>query len=401
MLIDISKQLKGFLKKIFIDNHLFSNNFRFSKTSQSFISNIIKLMLESQDIIKYTKIDTQHIENIPKGYDFNYIPKDISQTIENTENKCYLYSFELLKKKYQIAFIYPIKNKKVNYLKRLHKIISWLYIANHYASKSCSQKMNIYIYFTDFKKVLPTSEKTINRENANTAFTTSCQTVTEINLYREEEWFKVFIHETFHNLGLDFSEVDDKSSRNAILKIFPINSEVKLFETYCEIWAEIINILFISFDSIVENNSNTIENIIKKSEEMITYEILFSLFQSVKIINFMGLEYKDLYENSEKSKKSRDIKYKETANVFSYYILKSILFFKLNNFIEWCVIHNKSSLNFNKTNENILQFCNLIREHYTDIEYLNSIDKIQKWFKENNKCNYECKTLRMTLFENA
>jgi hypothetical protein len=97
----------------------------------------------------------------------------------------------------------------------------WLYVANHYASRECSQKMNIYIYFTDFKKVLPTSERMIHRENANTAFTTSCQTVTEINLYREEEWFKVLIHETFHNLGLDFSEVDDKSSRNAILKIFP------------------------------------------------------------------------------------------------------------------------------------------------------------------------------------
>jgi hypothetical protein len=133
---------------------------------------------------------------------------------------------------------------------------------------------------------------------------------------------------------------------------------------------------------------------------MITYEILFSLFQSVKIINFMGLEYKHLYENTEKAKKSRDIKYKETTNVFSYYILKSILFFKLNDFIEWCVIHNKSSLNFNKTDENILNFCNLIREHYTDIDYLTSIDKIQNWFNQNNKCNYECKTLRMTLFEN-
>lgn len=399
MLLDISKQLKDFLKHNFIDNDLFSNNFRFSTTSHSFVSNIIKLMLESQDIIKNMNIDLKQIDNIPKGYDFNYIPNDISQVIENAENNCYIYSFELLNKKYQIAFICPIKNKKRDLLKRIHKIIMWLYVANHYASKKCSQKMNIYIYFTHIKKVLPTSEKTINRENANTAFTTICQTITEINIYREEEWFKVLIHETFHNLGLDFSELDDKSSRNAILKIFPIHSEVKLFETYCELWAELINILFISFDSIAENNSKTIENIIKKSEKMITYEILFSLFQSVKIIHFMGLEYKDLYENSEKAKKSRTIKYKENTNVFSYYILKSLLFFKLNHFIEWCTIHNNSSLNFNKNEENVLKFCNLIRENYRDSKYLNTIDKIQNWFKQNNKCNYECKTLRMSLYE--
>jgi hypothetical protein len=63
-------------------------------------------------------------------------------------------------------------------------------------------------------------------------------------LYRMEEWFKVFIHETFHCLGLDFSGMNVSNSNKQILQLFPGCSrdmDVRVYETYCEIWAETLD----------------------------------------------------------------------------------------------------------------------------------------------------------------
>jgi hypothetical protein len=71
------------------------------------------------------------------------------------------------------------------------------------------------LYFTNYLKILPPANGSIiDQEHANTAFTTSCKTNTEINLFREEEWFKVLVHETFHCMGLDFSSEDPTAANN-------------------------------------------------------------------------------------------------------------------------------------------------------------------------------------------
>ena len=63
---------------------------------------------------------------------------------------------------------------------------------------------------TPIKKVLPSSPFVIlSPTHANTAVTTTCTADGEICLFRKEEIFKVFIHETFHSLGLDFSSMSN------------------------------------------------------------------------------------------------------------------------------------------------------------------------------------------------
>ena len=65
--------------------------------------------------------------------------------------------------------------------------------------------MNIYIFLTDLKKKLPEhTGQEIGKINVNTGFTMTCRPKSNIVIYRKEEWFKVLIHETFHNFGLDF-----------------------------------------------------------------------------------------------------------------------------------------------------------------------------------------------------
>jgi hypothetical protein len=261
---------------------------------------------------------------------------------------------------------------------------------------------------TDLKKVLPNNTNIIKQENANTAFTTSCKKHTEINLFRKEEWFKVLIHESFHCTGLDFSELEHSVSNKKVLTIFPVNSDVRLFETYCEMWAEILNVMFISYNktNTIENLNEDINKLIVKMEKLLYYERLFSLFQCAKVLHFFGIKYNNLYEKDLTSMKLRAMKYKEDTNVLSYYIIKSIYMFYVNDFIEWCVENNNYngivSLNFNKNDETINSYIEFIKEHFLNSCYISSLAIFEEWFKNINEksVSYEIyNTLRMCVHE--
>jgi hypothetical protein len=401
----ISKTLLSFIKTNFFKTAKIPTP-RFSTLSKKFIHSLFELMFEGHRLLSSIELSVQHIksqESIPKSYDYNYIPSNIRSEIDRMDKNAYVYRFSLQSKEYQVVFIYPVDSiySENLFIKRIHKVIMWLYVANNFASNKCSQKMNIFMYFTGLEKTLPISKKTISQEHANTAFTTSCKTTTEINLFREEEWFKVFIHETFHNLGLDFSGMNENLSRQQILSIFPVESQVNLFETYCEMWAEIMNVVFIVFFSSKDReNLGKIPSFITKTEEHLHYEQVFSLFQCIKVLHFFGLDYRELYEDSRKNEVARDLKFKEKrTNVLAYYILKSIYMFYLNDFIEWCIQHNRSSLDFKKDEQTIHSYCNFIRSHHKEKGLLHSIDIMEDWFRTNNIYGIECTTMRMTLFE--
>ena len=56
------------------------------------------------------------------------------------------------------------------------------------------------------------------------------------------------MHETFHTLGMDFIEIDHPTINAKILELFPITvTDIGVCEIYPELWAEIMNILFIVF----------------------------------------------------------------------------------------------------------------------------------------------------------
>ena len=57
--------------------------------------------------------------------------------------------------------------------------------------------------------------------------------------------------------------------------------------------------------------------------------------------------------------------YNENTPVFSYYILKSFLFLHIDEYLDWCFYHNKS-IQFNKNNENLGNFCKFITNLHED-----------------------------------
>jgi hypothetical protein len=152
-----------------------------------------------------------------------------------------------------------------------------------------------------------------------------------------------------------------------------------------------------------ESKDREPEALIHETQLLIDKERVFSMFQCAKILDFYGLDYKDLYERSKESHTKRLSKYKEGTHVLSYYIIKSIFMFYVNDYVEWCVAHNGHSLNFNKDkgkiDTNLMEYCGLLRHYYNKDEYKHVLHAMDKWFeKMNDKENMKIlKTLRMTV----
>ena len=254
------------------------------------------------------------------------------------------------------------------------------------------------------KKTLSDCDRhcTIGEDNANTAFTFACKLKNEVYLYRKEEWFKVLAHELFHSLGLDFSEYDCSEVEKKIFHIFPVKVDLRLYESYTELWGELINAMFISYFSLPKGEP--IEKMIRKLQHFLYQERMFSIYQASKILTHFGMSYDDLYSKHPNSVQSRQ-SYKETTPILSYYIIKNILMFHITAFMEWCIKHNHSSIEFNKTDiiSTMDHFVTFIREHYNNNELVESMDHARTWFlkQENNQRNDKVPitTLRMSLLE--
>jgi hypothetical protein len=342
----------------------------------------------------------------PNNFNSNSFPEIIRKHIDELTMYEIVYNFSLYGRMIKLYFIVEegnIELKLDEFNKYVDNIIMWLYILNQYASKQCANTLAVYFYFTSLEKKLPNSNIFIlDEQNVNTAFTTTCPRDSEIVVFRQEEWFKVFIHETFHNFGLDFSDMNNNESKNCILNIFQVNSEVNLYESYTEFWAEIMNALFCSFFAL--KNKNNIDEFLSNSEFFINFERTFSFFQLVKTLSFMGLTYNDLYSKSQHSKISRENLYKEKTNVLSYYVLKTILINNYQGFLFWCKTNNSSLLQFKKTITNQKEFCNFIEKNYKTSSMLNGVDDTQHFLNKLQKSkitklNYILSNLRMSICE--
>ena len=344
----------------------------------------------------------KHIPIPVTFYQDTFTPEVIKHIYENSNNVL-TYKFNMFDR--NISIIFVIKDKNVNalietYNKYIDYMLVWLYIANIHSSKKCAKQLKIIIYHTSLLKQLPeTNVEILNQNNANTGFCMSCPLNSEIVVFRKEEWFKVFIHETFHNFGLDFSSMNVSSYNNKILQFFPVNSEVMLFESYTEFWGRIINASFCSFINM--KNKNDIDEFYINTEFFINLEKNFACFQMIKILNFMGLSYDDLYRKTVASENLRKARYKENTNILSYYILTTILLNNYQDFLSWCDTNNTSLLNFKKTSNHIDDMCIFLEKKYKTKNMLEGIKCIEKLFyniKNKNKI-YLLKNLRMTICE--
>jgi hypothetical protein len=153
-------------------------------------------------------------------------------------------------------------------------------------------------------------------------------------------------------------------------------------------------------------NKNDIDEFLQNVEFFINFERIFSFFQMVKILNFMDITYKNLYEKNEYSENIRNTMYKENTSVLSYYILTLILLNNYQDFLSWCNTNNTSLLQFKKTISNLDSFCKFIEKKYKTKNILDGIDctekllvNVKRNYKKQNGVGYLLQNLRMTICE--
>lgn len=403
--------------EFFINN---GNKIPHTKLSQNAI-NVINIIfndiINAYKYIQYQKnehniffnVEIKYLETIkqipkPNTFDSNSFSLEVITHIDKYSTFQISYTFSLFGRNIKVYFILEEEDLNLSmsrFDQYVETIAIWLSILNKYSLKKCSQTLIIYIYFTKLKKEVPKSNfYTLNQNNVNTAFTYSCPKDSEIVIYRSEEWLKVLIHETFHSFGLDFSDEINltKKCNEEILNLFPVKSEVSSFEAYTEFFAETINAAFSSF--YINKDKYDFYSFLSTFETLLYFERMYSFFQLVKVLNFMGLRYSDLYSSSNRSILLRETMYKEKTNVLSYYIIKTILLNNYGDFLVWCDKNNNSLLQFNKTGKNVDGFCKFIKDHYKTKSMMTCVKETEKLFYNiNHKQDDLIRNLRMTMIE--
>ena len=375
--IDLSINIKKFLLYIF---DIFSDNYQLD-------SNTFKQLKKEREIIN------PKINNINDGSIF--MPDNIINYINNTESIIIRYKFNIKSRKIILSYyIFDNINNLYYYDLYTYYVKMILHLLSQHSLSNCNKKLNIKIYMTSFNRILPfKNNEIIDVKNINGGYANFCISEGNITVYRKEEWFKVFIHECFHSFGLEYSNLDLNNFNKKISAIYSIESKYNIFESYTEIWAEIINICFIAFLQVNNNNNCTKKNYYDIVQKLLSIEREFSLIQLKKILNFNGISYNEIYKSD---------KYKENTNVFAYYVIKNLLFWNLNDFIKWCYKYNINYFNFTKKQENLDLFFILIeklskkdnsifiKKLYNNKLFNNMLNKNNNFFKFN---------LRMTSLE--
>ena len=365
----------------------------------------VKLLMKQRRFKKQQKVIGGDIKvPSPSLLTSTYVPQVIKQYIEE-KSKAYMhYTCRMFNRSisiYIVVFHRITLGDIIIYDKMVHQMLMWLRVAFLYSSQYCGKNLAVYLYTTPFKKQIPLElTEVFGPEHCNSAVTTSCAVDGSIVIYRKEEWFKVFIHESFHSLGLDFSTFSCRRLNKKLAVLFPINSEMNAFEAYSEFWATIINCLFCAYNLL--DNKLSDKDFLLYTDFCVQFERIFALFQMVKILNFMGISYQHLFEKNEISDVARRYLYKEKTNVFSYYILKCILLYNYDAFLKWCEKNNINTLRFDKYDNNMNKFYSFIESHYNNPSFLADYKKMRTFYIKNKSSKQMSRlfnTTRMTICE--
>jgi hypothetical protein len=387
-------------------------------TGDNIITNLYSLLIDADEYVdektngkcfQYNLTKIHMVSQIPrpKVMDSHFFPKKIRTYVD--DNAAYNVQFTCTIKGRLINIYFVLTNEiKPGEYDTLEKYVymmyMWFHMLNDFSSKKCSKTVSIFIYFTPFEKQLPDNQlHVIDTEHVNSAYTTGCKEHTEIVLYRKEEWFKVFIHETFHNFGLDFSNMSMYSINQKLKTIFNVNIEFNLYESYCEFWGRTINTLMYSYQSIRNTHASSsptkmskmlskFKNIFKRDMET---ESKHSLVQAMKILDFLDLKYNHIVEKKEEHVSICNYLYKENTSAFSYYIITSLLMNNYNHFIDWCSKHNNLLLQFKKTPGNVDAYLTFIGECCKNKKIIKNISTIEKYFSKSD--DTIVKTLKMSI----
>jgi hypothetical protein len=259
----------------------------------------------------YSNIEDKAIKEIlifcQKAY---FISLEIKLYIENNINSCYIYKTENA----NIYFFSSNKieiNKRIELINNIVIIIEWLYKIR---SKN---KLNFYYFDTPLKKEI-TNYKNIKLLSCNN-INSGLSYMNNIIIWRREELTKVLIHELIH-----FLNIDKKNNNIYHEQVGEINYPVLINESITELLAQFIHSIYISY---------ILNKEYKKFIDIYHNELIYNWYQLSKIFN-----YYEIYEFNSKLIK---LKFNQSSNAYSYYIIKCLISFKYYDIIN--IIFDKSN----------------------------------------------------------
>lgn len=313
------------IKTPFLYNNYDNKNYTFLEFIELFNQDKIKFS-KKMDITKYIKIVDDEIINVLNYIHSNrYVSLNIKQWIQNNVDICYKYNFEHLELFYfsSSTFDYNKNNNLYKNFFNLDDIIIEIYIITKWIYDiNPLYKIKLYFFDTPLKKYLPNDnsisleikkkynleDKWLSSINVNSAFTSI--NYHEIFIWRREEVYLVLIHELFHYLLLDTKFLNDEKYEKIINN--KIKSYLLLNESITEIMSNFFYIMYYS----IRNSDDNLNNDFLNFKEIYKNDLIFSWYQSVKILKFFNINSLEINQLS---------KIKSQTAVFSYSILKPIL----------------------------------------------------------------------------
>ena len=281
------------------------------------------------------------------------------------------------------------------------RLCCMLGLAKHISGET----FHVSIWLSDDKKRLQYRINPNNRflgiRNVNSGCTIRDEKtpiIGRVIIWRREECEKVLIHELIHASGLDFYQYPD-SINDQVFQKYNISSydTINLFEAYTETWTVIFSSTLYS----IMNGSGSWEQV----NELLRQETRFSFFQLAKIIDYFGYEkYSNCNFFCESGfGRNSNRKFNQGSSVLSYYIFKTALLYKLDDFLTYC-ISNNSKLEPWNYQDSITELWDTIQRSITCSKFINTAEdclhKIRK-YKETQTTNLDHQfgliTLRMTI----
>lgn len=300
-----------------------------TKTLQELYASIAKQCAEPAP-----NVVAEQLREVPVTPFLNFVPENIRDWCHNARNwrSMTKYTMQFPRPAHGtvegVFFVLVPKTvkRRVNADKMQRYIHAWFANAVSQAPDHCAASFRVFLYLTPFvKKVPEPSGRPLSQANVNTAATYGCSPGApnhDIIVYRWEEWFKVMVHESFHRLGLDdcTNDTTDQAISNHIFSHVPEMSGTPrhmlgVYEAYTETWAEIVNLLFKTYETgSARAPMKTFRSLLQKEQE-------HSMIQRKKVESY---------------NKKNGLHYNSRVKLYSYYVIKQVLLQNTDRFVEWC-----------------------------------------------------------------
>lgn len=333
---------------------------------------------------KITNIVNNHLRSS------KYIDSElINFILTNTNCKIVTYKNTIKGKTYIFDFIIYNDELSIKNLDLIvEKMLLVLQLIIAISNNESRNGQHVTFFLTPFQKKLNTNNSNnsnnsntniLGAKNVNSGFTYPYLKNGVTFIYRKEEFFKVFIHESIHYYGIDKALHKDFSNDakysinyNKFINSFNIRpqdiAKIGINEALTEYWTFIVYLSAQSY-----KKSIVLANFIYEFENSYKLELLHIIFQVVKILNYNKLTYSEFltkYSNQ----------YKETSHIFSYYIVKTLLVYNHSDLLKSAVfdINFSSSLNIAlKSDPNSINtFLIKLLSYATDLNFINIINKV-------------------------